>query len=186
MTAAVVSAIDLGSLHMDTSELYTLSRPHPPVGKTARVPVTRPSQEAPEEKFWLCNQQAFSTSLAKPTGKRCRLPQEDLDGSRSGGEALPSGLGLPLPACRWTGQSHAHLPHGRVECAPDGGQCPVRRVPRGLLQAGVPVEALSEDIARAQEAPQAGHQREAHSGHPGWGHCCCSCCSGKLWKRRQG
>ena len=43
-----------------------------------------------------------------------------------------------------------------------------------------PVFPLSADVLGAQEAPQTGHQREAHSRHPGRGHCGCSCGSGKF------
>lgn len=81
---------------------------------------------------------------------------------------------MALPTASVGGR--AHLPHGRVQSAPDGAQRPAGRVPRGLLQAGIPAEALSTDIVGAHEGPQAGCQCEAHGGQPGRCHRCLNCC----------
>jgi hypothetical protein len=75
------------------------------------------------------------------------------------------------------GDTFTHLPHGRVECAPDGSQRPAGWVPCRLLQAGIPTEALTAHKVGTHETPQAGHQSEAHGSHPGWCHGCCVCCS---------
>lgn len=155
----------------------------------------RPSQEALEEKVWWCNQQVLQLSpplLDKQAQKRCRLPRGHWTV-----KTLEEKLCLALPRLlplqdrpSFEASAQAHLPHGRVEGTPDGAQRPAGRMPRGLLKAGVPAEALSTDMVGAQVGPQAGSQREAQGGHPGRGHrCCCCfccCCSRKLCKRRQG
>lgn len=116
------------------------------------------SREAQEEKVRLCNPRPPPGLGTVPP-----LPQP------------PSAMGT-VPA--WEG----NLPHGRVQRTPDGGQSPARRVPRGLLQGGIPAKSLTTDEVGAHEAPQTGHKREAHGGHPGCSH---GCCPGN-WKRTEG
>lgn len=59
-------------------------------------------------------------------------------------------------------------------------------MPGGFLQASIPAEALTTHKVGSHEAPQAGHQSEAHGGYPGLRHSDCNCCSGKICKRTQG
>ena len=168
-----------------------MGRPLPGVVKAARAPARggRPVQEASEESIRLHNQQASSFlhfHLPNGAGKRCPPPHGHLESSPPEETLRPRAWASPAPPARQVDRPRghasacAHLPHGRVERAPDGGQDPAGRVPRGLLQAGVPAETLSADVLGAQEAPQTGQQREAHGGHPGRGHCGCGCRSGKF------